>query len=117
MWFNVIWWSSDNMRRWERAVQDDEDALEKARRAESLQLAEIDKDMKEMDKLKNDRLSKKVEYDRLEEEIGKMRREVGAVAKEILAAQKQSSILESKIEQKKGERHSILTQCKVKLIK
>ncbi|XP_065337981.1 structural maintenance of chromosomes protein 1A-like [Cloeon dipterum] len=105
--------TENNMRRWERAVQDDEDALEKARRAESLQLAEIDKDMKDMDKLKNERLNKKVDYDRLEEDIGKMRREVGAVAKEILAAQKQASILESKIEQKKGERHSILTQCKM----
>ncbi|XP_065335531.1 structural maintenance of chromosomes protein 1A-like isoform X2 [Cloeon dipterum] len=105
--------TESNMRRWERAVQDDEDALEKARQAEGVQLAVIDKDMKDMDKLKNERLNKKVDYDRLEEDIGKMRREVGVVAKEILTAQRQASILESKIEQKKGERHSILTQCKM----
>lgn len=41
------------------------------------------------------------------------RREVGAIAKDIQAAQKQVSSLESKVEQRKADRHSLLKQCKV----
>jgi hypothetical protein len=41
------------------------------------------------------------------------RREVGAIAKDIQAAQKQVAALEAKIEQKRGDRHAILKQCKV----
>jgi hypothetical protein len=63
---------SDNMLRWERAVQDDEDALTSARKAESQQLSEIDKDMKELERSKTQRLTKKVEADKLEEDIGKV---------------------------------------------
>jgi chromosome segregation ATPase len=45
--------------------------------------------------------------------IEQARREVGAIAKDIQAAQKQVAALDAKIEQKRGERHAILKQCKV----
>ena len=45
--------------------------------------------------------------------VEQARREVGAIAKDIQAAQKQVAALEAKIEQKRGERHAILKQCKV----
>lgn len=62
----------DNVLRWERAVQDDEDALESAKQAEQKQLQEIDKDMRELDRLKADRLNKKSEVDAMDEIIGKV---------------------------------------------
>ncbi|XP_026271914.1 structural maintenance of chromosomes protein 1A [Frankliniella occidentalis] len=105
--------TKDNVLRWERAVQDDEDALESAKQAEQKQLQEIDKDMRELDRLKAERLNKKSEVDAFDELIGKARREVGAIAKDIQAAQKQVTSLESKVEQRKAERHSLLKQCKM----
>lgn len=50
----------------------------------------------------------------MEDEVGKARREVGAIAKDVQAAQKQLVSLEGKIESRKGERHNILMQCKVR---
>lgn len=105
--------TKDNVLRWERAVQDDEDALESAKQAEQKQLQEIDKDMRELDKLKADRLNKKSDVDAFDEHIGKARKEVSAIAKDIQASQKQASSLESKVEQRKADRHSILKQCKM----
>ena len=66
-----------------------------------------------MEQLKSARNAKKMEVDQKEDEIGKARREVGAIAKDIQAAQKQLNGIETKIEQKKAERHAILMQCKV----
>ena len=63
---------TDNVLRWERAVQDDEDALESAKQAEQKQLQEIDKDMRELDRLKAERLNKKSEVDAMDEIIGKV---------------------------------------------
>ncbi|XP_017876660.1 structural maintenance of chromosomes protein 1A [Ceratina calcarata] len=105
--------TESNVLRWERAVQDAEDKLESARQTESNQKAEIDHDETQMEQLKSSRNAKKMEVDQKEEEIGKARREVGAIAKDIQAAQKQLNAIETKIEQKKAERHAILMHCKM----
>lgn len=83
------------------------------KKAEQKQREEIDKDSRQVEDLKSQRLSKKQECDCIEEEVGKARREVGAVAKDIQAAQKQVVSFEAKFESKKNERHNILMQCKV----
>lgn len=106
---------SGNVLRWERAVQDAEDKLETARQTESNQIAEKEHDEEQMKKLTSTRINKKMEMDQEEEEIGKARREAGAIAKEAQAVQKQLSLVETKIEQRKGERHAILMQCKVRI--
>lgn len=105
--------TESNVLRWERAVQDAEDKLESARQTESNQKAEIDHDEQQMEQLKSARSAKKMEVDQKEDEIGKARREVGAIAKDIQAAQKQLNGIETKIEQKKAERHAVLMQCKM----
>ncbi|CAL7944176.1 unnamed protein product [Xylocopa violacea] len=105
--------TESNVLRWERAVQDAEDKLESARQTESNQKAEIDHDETQMEQLKSARNAKKMEVDQKEDEIGKARREVGAIVKDIQAAQKQLNGIETKIEQKKAERHAILMQCKM----
>lgn len=105
--------TESNVLRWERAVQDAEDKLESAKQTESNQKAEIDHDEQQLEQLKSSRNAKKMEVDQKENEIGKARREVGAIAKDIQAAQKQLNAIETKIEQKKAERHAILMQCKV----
>lgn len=94
-------------------MNDEEERLESCKKQEQKQRDEIDKDLRQVDQLKAERLSKKQECDSMEEEVGKARREVGAIAKDVQAAQKQVVSLEGKIESKKSERHNILMQCKV----
>lgn len=60
------------MTRWERAVHDDEDELERAKQAEQKQMSEIETDMKEVDRLKAQRQTKKQEVDQMDEVISKV---------------------------------------------
>ncbi|KAB7504239.1 Structural maintenance of chromosomes protein 1A, partial [Armadillidium nasatum] len=105
--------TQSNVARWERTVQDDEDALEQAKQAEQKQMAEIDRAMRDLDKKRSEKLAKKSELDEMDDEIGKAKREVAAIGKDIQSVQKQITSAEHKIEQKRAERHSILKQCKM----
>lgn len=62
----------DNVIRWERAVHDDEEELERAKQAEQKQMSEIELDMKEVDRLKAQRQTKKQEVDQMDEVISKV---------------------------------------------
>lgn len=101
------------MSRWERTVNDEEERLETSKKQEQKQREDIDKDLRQVDQLKAERMSKKQECDNMEEEVGKARRDVGAIAKDIQAVLKQIVSLEGKIESKKSDRHAILMECKV----
>uniref|UniRef100_A0A0A9YLV3 Structural maintenance of chromosomes protein n=1 Tax=Lygus hesperus TaxID=30085 RepID=A0A0A9YLV3_LYGHE len=103
----------DNVTRWENAVKDDEEELNVARQAETKQQGELEKEMRQIEELKSKRLGFKQEVDKMEEAIGKARREVGAIAKDIQGTQKSVSNIESKLEMKKADRHSILLHCKM----
>jgi structural maintenance of chromosome 1 len=105
--------TQNNVSRWERTVNDEEERLETCKKQEQKQREEIDKDLHQVEQLKAQRLNKKQEVDGMEEELGKARREVGSIAKDVQAVQKAVVSLESKIEGKKSERHAILMQCKV----
>lgn len=87
--------------------------METCKKQEQKQREEIDKDLRQVDQLKAERMSKKQECDNMEDEVGKARREVGTIAKDIQAALKQIVSLEGKIESKKSDRHAILMECKV----
>lgn len=60
------------MTRWERTVHDDEGELERAKQAEQKQMSEIEMDMKEVDRLKAQRQTKKQEVDQMDEVISKV---------------------------------------------
>lgn len=60
------------MIRWERTVHDDEEELERAKQAEQKQMSEIEMDMKEVDRLKAQRQTKKQEVDQMDEVISKV---------------------------------------------
>ncbi|XP_074113556.1 structural maintenance of chromosomes protein 1A-like [Cotesia typhae] len=105
--------TESNVLRWERAVQDAEDKLESAKQTEANQKSEIDNDETQMEKLKSQRNTKKIEVDSKEEEIGKCRRDVGAIAKDLQGVQKQLNNIETKIEQRRADRHAILMHCKM----
>ncbi|KAF5272683.1 hypothetical protein FQA39_LY07710 [Lamprigera yunnana] len=105
--------TQSNVSRWERTVNDEEERLESCKKQEAKQREEIDKDIRQIEQLKNEKLNRKQECDGIEEEVGKARREVGSIAKDIQGSQKQVVSLEGKIESKKNERHNILIHCKM----
>jgi hypothetical protein len=70
--FRMPFCCSDNVLRWERAVQDDEDELETAKQSEQKQMADIERDMRRLDVLKSERLAKKSEVDSMDDLIGKV---------------------------------------------
>lgn len=105
-----------NLERWERGVQDEEDALEGLKAAEKRYLKEIDEDKDKMEKLKQGKQAKKQAADDMEEDISKARRDVSNLAKEIHNLGSQISAIEAKIETKKNERHNILMQAKMDCI-
>lgn len=102
-----------NVQKFERTVQDDEDALETAKRIEQTQMGEIDTDMRDVDKLKQNKSYLKGQLDKLEEDVNSARKDVGTVAKEMQAANKAINQLEAAIEQERAQRHSLLMQCKM----
>lgn len=105
--------TQSNVSRWERTVNDEEEKLETAKKQEAKQRDEIDKELKNSDELKAQKMSKKKEVEEMEEELGKARREVGAVAKDLQGVQKTIVSIESKIESLKSDRHAILLHCKM----
>ncbi|EDV30323.1 uncharacterized protein Dana_GF23004 [Drosophila ananassae] len=105
-----------NVERWERSVQDEEDALEGLKTAEARYLKEIDEDKEKMEKFKQDKQAKKQAVDDMEEDISKARRDVANLAKEMHNVGSQVSSVESKIEAKKNERQNILLQAKTDCI-
>ncbi|XP_030369626.1 structural maintenance of chromosomes protein 1A [Scaptodrosophila lebanonensis] len=105
-----------NVERWERNVQDEEDALEGLKTAEARYLKEIDEDKEKMEKFKQEKQAKKQAVDDMEEDISKARRDVANLAKEIHNVSSHMSSIESKIEAKKNERQNILLQAKTDCI-
>ena len=63
-----------NVQKFERTVQDDEDALETAKKIEQTQMGEIDTDMKDVDKLKQNKSYLKGQLDKLEEDVNVARK-------------------------------------------
>lgn len=111
-----MYFSPENVTRWERAVQDDEDSLETFKQAEARQRQEIEKDKERIEKMKVDKTAKKAAVDNMEEEMAKARRDVQQQAKELAAVHQQISGIESKIETMKNKRHNLLMQCKMDAI-
>ena len=55
-------------------IQDDEDALESAKKVEQTQMAEIDADMRDVDTLKQTKAFLKTQCDKLEEDVNNVRK-------------------------------------------
>jgi len=60
------------VERWERAVSDDEEELDRAKQAEQKQMSEIDQDMRKLENHKSERMAKKNELDNMDEDIAKV---------------------------------------------
>ncbi|XP_067127800.1 structural maintenance of chromosomes protein 1A [Centruroides vittatus] len=103
----------ENMRKWTKTVEEDEEELVKLKKAETTQMQLIDEEMQNLERLKNSKISKKTDVDAMEDEITEVRKRLATVQKEISAAQKLVTGLETRLEQKRADRHSLLQACKL----
>jgi structural maintenance of chromosome 1 len=102
-----------NVSRWETTLSELEEALIEKQAKEKETKQDVDRLVDLNEKMKKEIGKLKEEIEAKEEEIGKCRRDVGSCAKEIQQAQKVMGQLENRRDQKKSERHTVLTQCKV----
>lgn len=105
--------TESNVLRWERAVQDADDKLEQAKQGEANQKTEIDNDEAQMEKLKINKHNIKIEVDQKENDMNKCKKDVASAQKEITKAEKELALVDTKIEEKKAERHALLMTCKM----
>ena len=73
----------------------------------------IDDEMQSQEKLKQSRLTTKSQVDDMESDINDIKKKLSAQQKEVSAAQKQINNVETRLEQKRADRHSLLKTCKV----
>lgn len=73
----------------------------------------IEQEMQNLDKQKNTKICRKTEIDKLEEEVNEVRKRLVSKQKDANHVQKQVTALETKIEQKRADRHSLLKTCKM----
>merc|ERR1719402_484422 len=102
-----------NVQKFERTVQDIDDGLEAAKKAEQVQMGEIDSDMRSVDTLKSQKSFLKSECDKSEELINEAKKELNIVTKDLAAASKAISQLEASLDTERASRHGILKQCKM----
>ncbi|KAL1415069.1 hypothetical protein MTO96_029845 [Rhipicephalus appendiculatus] len=108
--------TGENVRKWQKTVEDDEKELENLKQAEQAQMHSIDEQMQALEKLKSNKISKKQELDAAEESMGEIRKRLTAVQKEIASVQKALTALEARQEQRRQDRHSVFQTCKLEQI-
>lgn len=108
--------TGENVRKWQKTVEDDEKELENLKQAEQSQMHSIDEQMQALEKLKSNKISKKQELDAAEESMGEIRKRLTAVQKEIASVQKALTALEARQEQRRQDRHSVFQACKLEQI-
>ncbi|XP_063405474.1 structural maintenance of chromosomes protein 1A-like [Mytilus trossulus] len=106
-----------NVKKWEKAVQNDEKELDKVKNDESRHMKIIEEEMSNQERFKSQKLTLKSQVDDFESEVNEIKKRLSSQQKEVSAAQKQISSVETKLEQKRAERHSLLKACKIDDIK
>nr|KAG5701912.1 hypothetical protein BaRGS_014977 [Batillaria attramentaria] len=103
--------------KWEKTVQNDEKEYDKVKNEENRHMNVIDTEMQTQERLKQQRLTLKSQVDDMEGEIGEVRKKLSTQQKEIAVMQKSITSLETKLEQKRADRHSLLKACKMEGVK
>ncbi|KAG9511003.1 Structural maintenance of chromosomes protein 1A, partial [Fragariocoptes setiger] len=104
------------VRRWEKTVEVEQHNLEEAKEAERREMKAIEEEMSKVEQLKNDKISQKTDYDKIEEQVTEKKRSLTTIQKEILAIQKNITNLECRMESKRTDRHAVFVHCKMESI-
>lgn len=108
--------TSDNVKRWEKVVEDEERNLLQARESEKSEMKAIEQEMNKVEQFKNEKISKKTELDSVEDEISEEKRALSAMQRDMSSVQKALMAIECRLESKKADRHAILLHCKMECI-
>ncbi|TRY66478.1 hypothetical protein DNTS_005368 [Danionella cerebrum] len=84
---------------------------------EHRQMKIIDETMAQLQDLKNQHLTKKGEVNDKNREMEDIRKKLGSANKELTQLQKEVTAIETKLEQKRSDRHNLLQACKMQDIK
>ncbi|XP_043916489.1 structural maintenance of chromosomes protein 1A [Protopterus annectens] len=107
----------EKVHTWEQTVKKDENEIEKLKKEEHRHMKIIDETMAQLQDLKNQHLTKKSEVNDKNQEMEEIRKKLGGSNKEITQMQKEVTAIETKLEQKKSDRHNLLQACKMQDIK
>uniref|UniRef100_A0A4W4FWG7 Structural maintenance of chromosomes protein n=1 Tax=Electrophorus electricus TaxID=8005 RepID=A0A4W4FWG7_ELEEL len=95
---------------WEQTVKKDESEIERLKKEEQRHMKIIDETMAQLQDLKNQHLAKKSEVNDKNHEMEEIRKKLGGLQKEVTA-------IETKLEQKRSDRHNLLQACKMQDIR
>ncbi|KAL7859783.1 hypothetical protein SRHO_G00149300 [Serrasalmus rhombeus] len=107
----------EKVMMWEQTVKKDESEIERLKKEEHRHMKIIDETMAQLQDLKNQHLTKKGEVNDKNREMEEIRKKLGAANKELTQLQKEVTAIETKLEQKRSDRHNLLQACKMQDIK
>ena len=95
----------------------DQQELENLKDIEQKQKELIEQQVNLISQLKNERQVKKSKVDEIDEEVAEIRKRLATQQKGVTAVQKGVTQAETKLEQKRSERHTFLQSCKLEGIR
>lgn len=104
------------VKKLEDSVAKDEAELEALLKEEKKEQKEYTKEQSQLEDIKMARQNKKAEMEDKDAELNELKKRQQNVQREVAAFQKQFNNLETKIEQKKSDRHLLLQACKATII-
>ncbi|XP_016129426.1 structural maintenance of chromosomes protein 1A [Sinocyclocheilus grahami] len=107
----------EKVMMWEQTVKKDENEIERLKKEEHRHMKIIDETMAQLQDLKNQHLTKKGEVNDKNREMEEIRKKLGSANKELTQLQKEVTAIETKLEQKRSDRHNLLQACKMQDIK
>lgn len=105
------------VQTWEQSVKKDDNEIEKLKKEEQRHMKIIDETMAQLQDLKNQHLAKKSEVNDKNHQMEDIRKKLGGANKEMTHLQKEVTAIETKLEQKRSDRHNLLQACKMQDIK
>ncbi|KAK2851371.1 hypothetical protein Q5P01_007647 [Channa striata] len=107
----------EKVMMWEQTVKKDEAEIERLKKEEHRHMKIIDETMAQLQDLKNQHLTKKSEVNDKNHEMEEIRKKLGGANKELTHLQKEVTAIETKLEQKRSDRHNLLQACKMQDIR
>ncbi|XP_037629949.1 structural maintenance of chromosomes protein 1A [Sebastes umbrosus] len=107
----------EKVMMWEQTVKKDEAEIERLKKEEHRHMKIIDETMAQLQDLKNQHLTKKSEVNDKNHDMEEIRKKLGGANKELTQLQKEVTAIETKLEQKRSDRHNLLQACKMQDIR
>uniref|UniRef100_A0A8C4HVC4 Structural maintenance of chromosomes protein n=1 Tax=Dicentrarchus labrax TaxID=13489 RepID=A0A8C4HVC4_DICLA len=98
----------EKVMMWEQTVKKDEAEIERLKKEEHRHMKIIDETMAQLQDLKNQHLTKKSEVNDKNHDMEEIRKKLGGANKELTQLQKEVTAIETKLEQKRSDRHNLL---------